>query len=192
MRRSGFNLILVALLTPAVFLSACNDNPQATTGEEVAEPNINENSDEAKAFKEQDFITEAASAGLMEVQLAQVIQQKSSNPVVVEYAEMLATDHSMANDSLIKLAEENGWDLPAAPLPQHQETLNRLSEYSGKQLTRDYISAMIEGHREAISNFEDAAAFTDDDVLRRWIHQTLPHLERHLNRALEIQRNNLT
>ena len=178
--------LLIGLSAGMIF-SGCQDDPEATTGDEVREPYSNEESDAAQDFDKDQFIAEAASDGVMEVQLAQYVQQNTNNQAVMDFAEMLQTEHAAANDKLMILAQEKNWELPDAMLPKHAEIYNRISQLTGDELDSEYLDVMIEAHNTAVAKFQNAAAFTNDDALRKWVRETMPHLERHLQSAVELK-----
>ena len=74
---------------------------------------------------------------------------------------------------------------------EHEKLRTRLSGLSGAQFDREYIDAMVAGHREAVGLFEKqtgAAKSTDADTTKL-AQELLPTIKRHLEQAEQIQKS---
>ena len=74
---------------------------------------------------------------------------------------------------------------------EHEQLRTRLSGLSGAQFDREYIDAMVAGHREAVGVFEKqtgAAKSTDADTTKL-AQELLPTIKRHLQQAEQIQKS---
>lgn len=146
---------------------------------------INDNNN----FDTQKFIKETASDGMKEVQLAQYVQQHVNDQDVKDYAKMLEQDHKKANDKLKELARQrqNNWNIPDQMMQEHQEQLNKMKSKTGDDLRDAYLDAMIDGHKKEIDKFKEAAEEVENEALRQWIEETIPVLQKHLDRAQELR-----
>ncbi|MPZ78791.1 MAG: DUF4142 domain-containing protein, partial [Deltaproteobacteria bacterium] len=93
------------------------------------------------------FVKEAASGGMMEVQLGKVAVEKASNERVKEFGKRMQADHSKAAEQLKKIAASKGVELPKEPSGEHKRTLDRLTKLSGNEFDREYMEAMVEAHK---------------------------------------------
>src|SRR5688500_14725755 len=60
-----------------------------------------------------EFVTAAASGGMLEVELGKVASQKGAAAEVKKFGDHMVTDHSKANTELKSLAGKKNWTIPA-------------------------------------------------------------------------------
>src|SRR4051812_4180370 len=85
------------------------------------------------------FIEKAAKDGSDEVEISRIAVERSSNPQVREFAQMMVADHSGANESLISLASTKGLTLPA----KESKEAAKWSKKDAKDFDKDYMSKMV-------------------------------------------------
>ena len=127
------------------------------------------------------FATTAAAAGMAEVDLGKIAEQKAVNHRVKSFANMMVTDHTKANDALASLAKTKNITLPSAPDADAQKKADELSKKSGKGFDKDYVDAMIDGHKKAVKLFTDASQNCKDPDLKAFATNTLPTIKMHLD-----------
>jgi putative membrane protein len=66
----------------------------------------------AQEMSAQDFVTEAASGGLFEVQSSQLALEQAQRDDVRTFAQQMVADHTAANDELATVAGELGLTMP--------------------------------------------------------------------------------
>lgn len=66
----------------------------------------------AQGMTAQDFVNQAASGGLFEVQSSELALQKSQDANVQEFAKQMITDHTANNQELIATAQAEGLTVP--------------------------------------------------------------------------------
>jgi putative membrane protein len=192
-------LSFIAVACLAVFgFQACNDDgsddaiKSANESNEVKQDSAEHsgaNNQAASTVSEEDskFAVEAASGGMMEVQLGELAQQKASSQAVKNFGSMMVRDHSKANDELKALAGNKNITLPPAPGEDHMDHIKKLSEKSGKEFDKDYISMMVDDHQDDIDKFEKCSKDAKDPELKAFADKTLPKLREHLAAAKKIQ-----
>ena len=137
-------------------------------------------SDEAK------FATDAANGGMAEVALGKLASEKAVNPQVKEFAAMMVTDHTKANDELMAIAKTKNITLPTAPDADHQKLMADLSKKSGADFDKAYVDAMVDGHKKTVSLLEDGAKNCKDADLKAFAEKTLPAVKAHLTQIQGI------
>jgi putative membrane protein len=176
---------------------ACNDGGSNDAVESANESNEvkqdsaeNRGTDQASAatVSEEDskFAVEAASGGMMEVQLGELAQQKASSQKVKDFGSMMVRDHSKANDELKTLAASKNITLPPAPGEDHMDHIKKLSDKSGKEFDKDYIKLMVDDHKDDIDKFEKCSKDAKDADLKAFAQKTLPTLRQHHDAAKKI------
>lgn len=136
---------------------------------------------------DQKFATQAAAAGLAEVELADLAQQKATRDSVKQYADHLKQDHQQANEKLKSLAAQKGVQLPSGPDSKHKKEKERLAKLQGAQFDKAYVDAMVKDHKAVINDFEREAKKGNDAELKEFAAQTLPKLREHLDHAQKLQ-----
>jgi putative membrane protein len=179
------NLMMMFVLSAWMF-QACNN---------AAKTDSKENADSANEVKDTTttgatgiavvegdakFATDAANGGLTEVAAGKVAEQKAVNQKVKDFAAMMVKDHGKANEELMAIAKAKNITLPAAPGQDQQKELSDLSAKSTSDFDKAYVDAMVDGHKKAISLFEDASKNCKDAELKTFATNTLPIIKGHL------------
>lgn len=126
-----------------------------------------------------DFAVEAGNGGMAEVAMAQLAQQKATNPDVKAFAAKMITDHTKANDKLMALAKQKSITLPAAVSNDEQKKMDDMSKKSGKDFDKAYVSEMVDDHNKDVKEFTDASKNLKDADLKSFATTTLPTLVMH-------------
>ncbi|MEP6901627.1 MAG: DUF4142 domain-containing protein [Actinomycetota bacterium] len=137
------------------------------------------------AVVQDNFWTTAAQGGMAEVELGKLALQKSQNPEVKKFAQMMITDHTKANDELKALAAKKNIVLPT-DIGGHKSTVDDLSKLSGADFDKKYVAAMVDDHKEDVDFFTDKSNNSDAD-LKAFATKTLPTLKSHLEAIKAIQ-----
>src|SRR5687767_3460523 len=191
-------LSFIAVACMALFsFQACNDAGSDDAIESASESNeVKQDSAEntganrpaASTVSEEDskFAVEAASGGMMEVQLGELAQQKASSQQVKDFGAMMVRDHSKANEELKSIALNKNITLPPAPGEDHMDHIKNLSEKSGKEFDKDYMKMMVKDHEDDIDKFEKCSKDAKDAELKAFAEKALPTLREHHNAAKKI------
>jgi putative membrane protein len=137
------------------------------------------------------FVADAAQTGLMEVQLAKMALQKTSNDEVKKFAQQMLQDHTQANQQLASIAKSKGIRVPTKLDAKHEAVVQNLSGMSGEAFDSAYAEHMAKGHAKAIALFQGAAQSSDAD-LAAFAQKTLPTLEVHKQLADNLRNNTST
>lgn len=187
------NMILFVF---AFILLACN-NTNETTESTNTSTNTNTATDAVTSTsntgvvtdeKSREFMTKVTDAGMAEVQLAKMAQQKATIDAVKNFAAMLERDHTAVGDQVKTFAGQRNVSLPTAPSADKQKMINDIEKMSGKAFDKDFISMMVKNHNDGISLFEDTKANASDVDIKNFADRTLPTLRMHLDSAKAIQK----
>jgi putative membrane protein len=163
-------IFIVAAVLPA---AACRSEETPRRPETVARGL------ESFSVDDRDFVSEAAPAGLFEVETSELALQKSVSGKVREFAQMMVDDHGAANRKLNEIVRRKGGMLPTMLDHELQRKYDDLRELSGQEFEKSYHEAQVRAHDAAIKLFEDAAKDADDGELRKFASETLPTLQKH-------------
>ncbi len=192
-------LSIATIIAGAMIFSACNGNTNSTSTTDSTNTmsssdtgmNTMNNTDTSKATVDQnavDFAQEAASGGMMEVQVGNLAQKDSKNKAIQEYGKMLVDDHTNANNDLKDIASKKNINLPTTVTSDQQDKIDKLSKETGSDFDKDFISMAIDDHQNDIDKFKKAGENITDQDLKDFIVKTLPTLQKHLDKAKEIKK----
>ena len=177
-------LSIATVIAGAMILSACNgnsnsaDTSDSTNTMSTADTSMNTmNSDTSHATVDQnavDFAQEAATGGMMEVQVGKLAQQNSSNKSVQDYGKMLEDDHTSLNNDLKDIASKKNINLPTTVTNNQQDKIDKLSKKKGKDFDKDFIAMAVNDHEKDIANFKKAGDNITDPDIKDFIVKALP------------------
>lgn len=132
------------------------------------------------------FAVDAADGGLAEVELGKLAQQKATTRELKDFGAMMVSDHSIINEKMKNIAKNKGITLPQVTGEYRQKIRKDLSDKSGKDFDRAYVTTMIKDHKEDIKTFETAMKELRDTDLRTFAGTNLPILKKHLSAIQKI------
>jgi putative membrane protein len=135
-----------------------------------------------------DFLVNAASGGMMEVQLGQLAQTNSRNQRVMAFGAMMVRDHGKGGEKLKTLAAAKNVTLPTAVSNHQQKEIESLQKKTGNDFDRAYISSMFSDHKDDIKEFEKEAKKGADPQIMAFANSNLDMLHRHLDSADNLQK----
>jgi putative membrane protein len=138
-----------------------------------------------------DFVKEAATSDLLEIQAAQIAQQKG-NADEQKFAQQMITDHTKTSTELKGLVSANNdlkQQIPAQLDSSSQSKLDKLKDATQDNFAATYDPMQVSAHKDAVSLFERYAKGGDDAKLKDWAGKTLPALQHHLEMAQQLNDN---
>lgn len=176
---------MALLLSGMLALASCGN--KTTDSEEIAEEQNEEKFEDNKAEKDAEFAVAAADGGMLEVQLGKLAQSNGASDAVKMLGEMMANDHSKANDELKALASQKNISLPSGLSEDSQESYNDLAEKTGMEFDEAYTEFLVKDHEKDIDEFRKQAENGCDADLKSWAAGKVPTLEQHLERAKQAE-----
>jgi putative membrane protein len=131
--------------------------------------------------KDADFIVNAVASNYAEIKIAQLANNKATDPKVKDIATMLEKDHTKVLNELKAYANKNGITVPMAENESDAKELADLEKESGAEFDNEWCEHMKDRHEKTISKFEKRIDKTEDPELKSWISATLPGLKGHLD-----------
>lgn len=114
------------------------------------------------------FLSKAMELNAAEVRLGERAADRTQNYRIKDFAQMIVRDHKQGLAKVNELLDartamersgttavrstKNAADVQLTA--EHQQTFNRLSALVGGDFDREFLTVMIQGHREAIREFE--------------------------------------
>ena len=134
----------------------------------------------------QKFMEEAATGGMMEVELGNMAQEKASSQEVKDFGERMVTDHTKAGDELKSLAQEKSVTLPDSMTAKQQRSVKKLSALSGQEFDQEYMKMMVKDHEKDVKTYQKASENVPDPTVQDFAAKTLPTLKEHLQEAENV------
>jgi putative membrane protein len=135
------------------------------------------------------FVANAASGGMVEVQLGHLAEARGNSPDVKNFGRRMVADHSDAGAKLQAVASKEGMSVSSTLNQEDQATYNKLRNLSGADFDRAYADAMVKDHEQDIAEFEREAKSGKDSAVRQFAQDTLPTLREHLKLAQAMQKS---
>ena len=141
------------------------------------------------APKTEDFIKEAATSDMLEIEAAKIAQQKG-NADEKKFAEQMITDHTKTSSELKGMVPaEMTSAIPTALDDSSQKKLDKLRDAKPADFASDYDPMQVSAHKDAVSLFERYANGGENAKLKDWAGKTLPALQHHLQMAEQMNDN---
>jgi len=131
--------------------------------------------------KTEDFIKEAATSDMLEIEAAKIAEQKG-NANEKKFAEQMITDHTKTSNELKGV-------VPAEMKSTIPTGLDDSSRKTNADFASEYDPMQVGAHKDAVSLFERYANGGDNKKLKDWAGKTLPALQHHLEMAQDLDKN---
>ena len=176
----------VASQVGASVATTTNGLPPTSTGQ-VANNNNNNKGNNA-ARDDQAYVQELWRGHTMQVQLAQLAQDKARDSKVKDFANNMRKDFQDYLDRWTNLAQKNGITLPNHIGNLHQDKVDRLKKASGKQVDRVYLDIVKETVGSMVPYYQKEGRDAKAADVRNLVNQELPIIRQHLDRAETLDR----
>src|SRR6185437_15770971 len=118
--------------------------------------------------------------GIAEIDAAHLALQKSSNPMVKEFAEMMLKDHASANERMKALAAAKKTSVPSSASAADRAVQAKLASLSARIFEQFYIRSQIDAHEQLLELVSTEAASGKDAQAKAFAGEILPTVQSHL------------
>jgi putative membrane protein len=131
------------------------------------------------------LIHNGLEGGMTEIKASSLAASNSQNPDVKSFAQMMITDHTKADSTLLWIENDKLLTEADTISGEHQVMIDSLSKKTGADFDKAYITMMVKDHEGAVALFEEAS---DDknQTIQDFARATLPTIEMHLDKAKEL------
>lgn len=161
--------------------SSASDNPQSSSaggqsGSQIAE-------------QDREFMEDIAHANLAEIETAKMALEKSQDPQIKKFAQMMIDDHTKAMKELQTLAKKKGVNLPQETDLQHKAIATALQALSGDTFNEQYIARVgIGDHERTLELLKKAEQQAQDKQLKAYAGKTIKAVSKHLEMAKKLEK----
>jgi putative membrane protein len=143
--------------------------------------------DKDKPFTDADFVAQAGSSGLHEVELGKMAADRAKDDEVKKLGKMMVDDHTKANEALKEAAKEAGLTVPEKMNAEHQKHVDHFKDLKGADFDKEYVKHMVNSHTAGVALFQRASKEAKSPKLKEFATKTLPVVESHLEKAKKLQ-----
>lgn len=136
-----------------------------------------------------DYAARAAASDLFEIESGRLAQDKAQNADVKAFARMLVADHEKSTADLKAAAAKAQPAITVAPAldAEQQANMQALQAASGAEFDRLYLGQQIVAHEKALGLVRNYASAGDVEALRQHASTVAGPIQKHLERARELQ-----
>ena len=135
---------------------------------------------------DQVFVTRATRGGAAAIELARLAEQKTRSEPVRQFARQVIKDHSQTNDTLGKLAEEDGVPAPDQLEAEHRHVRDALGNLAGPEFDIEYLRTQVQNHQRMAQLLEYEIGSGADVQVRDFASGALPKVFVHLAMARDL------
>jgi putative membrane protein len=138
----------------------------------------------------EEFVQKASMSNLFEIESSKLVNEKSQNTSIKEFADHMISDHGNVGTELESTVSTANLDssLVAKSLDKkHQDIINKLQKASGKDFDKKYVNEQVDAHKDAVKLFRDYSKNGTNADLKAFADKNLPNLEDHLKQIKDIK-----
>lgn len=141
------------------------------------------------APKTEDFVAEAATSDMFEIESSKLALERS-DAATKSFAQQMIPDHEKTTGELKGLVSSGKVQatIPTAMTSSQQDMLNKLKGLQGNDFTKQYHSDQQDAHEDAVDLFKRYGDGGDNADLKAWAASTRPALEHHLQMATDLNK----
>jgi putative membrane protein len=138
------------------------------------------------------YVMAAGQSDLYEINSSQVALEKTQNPALRKYANMLIKHHMKTTAATMKAATKAGLTpTPPALAPGAVTSINELQTAAPADFDRIYLAQQIPAHQAALDLHQGYAGGGDQRPLKMSAKAAIPIVQQHLNAAMKMQGGNM-
>lgn len=141
------------------------------------------------ARKTEDFVAEAATSDMFEIESSKLALERSDDATKT-FAQHMIADHEKTTGELKGLVSSGKVQaqIPTAMTSSQQDMLNKLQGLQGADFTKQYHADQEDAHKDAVDLFTRYGNGGDNPDLKAWATSTRPALEHHLQMATDLNK----
>ncbi len=142
------------------------------------------------APKTEDFVMEAATSDIFEIEASKLAVERSTDTATMSFAQQMITDHTRTSEELKALVSGRKVKatIPVAMTPSQQNMLDDLKKLEGANFAKLYRSYQEDAHEDAVDIFKRYGSEGENPDLKAWAAATRPALEHHLVMAKDLNK----
>jgi putative membrane protein len=175
-KRAAFAILMAALTAGINPAKADNDNSSATSPSATLSP------------VDYNFVAQANLGAPFQIDSGRVAEKTGTTAAIRDYAHLMVVTHIPVVDALNKILQRKNINAPQNTLLHgaYDTMVASLNAEHGAALDRDYVQGQVDYQKGNAALFRDEIQNGSDPDLKQFARATLPKIEDHLDRALEL------
>ena len=138
----------------------------------------------------EDFVTQASTSDLFEIESSRLAMQKGDD-AVKSFAQTMIADHEKTSTELkALLSSGKAVGTPVSVLPDSlKKSVADLAKLEGAEFNEQYIDDQVDAHEDAVDLFKRYAEEGENPELKAFAAKTLPALQHHYKMAQDMDKN---
>jgi len=168
----------------ALTSSCSNEKNEKEIAEEVNEANLDK-----KEEKGAQHLVDAYSANMYEIKASENAALNASSAEVKKLATMMVEAHGKMNLDIETLAASKAVTLPNDLTDDQRKDLEKLTEKTGLDYDKAYVSKMKDKHEDALSMLNKVSEKCEDAEIKTWAQTAAPAVSSHLEMVKAADEN---
>jgi putative membrane protein len=122
---------------------------------------------------EQEFMMQVTEANVAEIMFARQAMQKSRNPRVKDFANMIESDHTKILQDLSVLMRQENLTQSLVPTTPATQEMDMMSNLTGAEFDREFANMMVDKHKKSIESFRNQERTAQDPDVRAYAGQAI-------------------
>ena len=174
-------------------------NDHAMRNDESADLNKTKTGQEKLSSAELQIVAHVHRVNQFEIDLGKLAQKKGTSTDIKDFGKMLVDDHQAADKNAMALVKDHGQKIPKEMTTNEEDkneikdnklAYNRMKKETGAAFDKDFLDTVVKGHEKELAKTDSAIGEVQSDDLKTMLKDIKPVLQRHADRARELQKNN--
>ena len=133
------------------------------------------------------FVKEAGAGNAAEIKMGELALKNAESQQVKDFAQMMITDHTAANEELGAVAKNHNIDFPPEPPAKEKELGKKMLDVKGAAFDKAYMTHAVKDHTEDLAEYKKAKSEVKDAKLVEYTDKTEQMVAKHLEEAKKIE-----
>jgi len=168
-------------------VQSCEKKAESQDSAEVAEAENDQKFETNESEKNADLVAHSVECSYAVIELTKLAEEKALRKDVKEISKEIKKEHEAILVELKAVAEKEGISVASGPSDKAEDKVEDLAEKDADKFDKKYVNKMIDKHKKAISELEDALSNDKiHGIEKEWANKTLPGLKAHLTKLEAI------
>ena len=137
--------------------------------------------------KEVLLVKEFGAGNAAEIKMGELALKNAESQAVKDFAQMMITDHSKANEELAVVAKNHNIDFPPDAPEREKELGKKMLDVKGAAFDKAYAEHAVTDHTEDLKDYEKAKSEVKDEKLKEYVDATEKVVAHHLEEAKALE-----
>jgi len=147
-------VFLTVALSIAVIVGCDRNKADGTSGADSAVGTAGESDRNKVSRGDKAFVHDMAIANMVEIELAKLVPDRSTDTEVEKFAKLMIDDHTKSLNSLKAIAAQHNLAVPTALDGRHARLRDKIAKWHGNEFERAYMDEVVDAHEDVLDELE--------------------------------------